>query len=139
MDRVGAPAHTWLLCLLYVCYLLNHTYNESIKDVPLNCLTGTTVDISPLLRFHFWQKVYYKREENTFPSESKEGVGHIVGISEHVGPMMTWKVLTIDTRKVLYRSQIRPFSTQDMNLRAGLIEGEDDPITKNKISKINKS
>jgi hypothetical protein len=139
MDRVGAPAHTWLLCLLYVCYLLNHTYNESIKDVLLNRLTGTTVDISPLLRFHFWQKVYYKREENTFPSESKEGVGHIFGISEHVGPMMTWKVLTIDTQKVLYRSQIRPFSTQDMNLRAGLIKGEDDPITKNKISKIIKS
>ena len=101
--------------------LLNHTYNESIKDVPLNRLTGTTVDISPLLRFHFWQKVYYKKEENTFPFESKEGVGHIVGISEHVGPMMTWKVLTIDTRKVLYRSQIRLFSAQDINLCAGLI------------------
>ena len=139
MDRVGAPAHTWLLCLMYVCYLLNHTYNDTIKDVPLNRLTGTTVDISPLLRFHFWQKVYYKAVENTFPSESKEGVGYIVGISEHVGPMMTWKILTNDTLKVLYRSQIRPFSTKDINLRASLIEGEDDPITKEKIAKIVKS
>ena len=43
---------------------------------------------------------------------------------------MTWKVLTIDTRKVLYWSQIRLFSTQDINLRAGLIEGEDDPLLK---------
>ena len=126
MDRVGAPAYTWLLCLTYVCYLLNHTYNETVKDVPLNRLTGTTVDISPLLRFHFWQKVYFKKEENTFPSESKEGVGHNVGISEHVGPMMTWKVFTPDTRKVLYRSQIRPYTKQDINLRAGLIEGEEE-------------
>ena len=130
MDRTGAPGFTWLLCLLYVCYLLNHTFNESIKDVPLNKLTGSTVDISPLLRFHFWQKVYYKQAENTFPSESKEGVGYIVGISEHVGPMMTWKVLNADTNKVLYRSQVRPFDSKDINLRAELFGGEDDPTTK---------
>ena len=130
MDRVGAPAYTWLLCILYVCYLLNHTYNDSIKAVPLNRLTGTTVDISPLLRFHFWQKVYYKQAENTFPSESKEGTGHIVGISEHVGPMMTWKVLNMETRKVLYRSQIRPYDPHAPNLRADLLEGENDPIPK---------
>ena len=53
MDRTGAPAFTWLLCLLYVCYLLNHTYNETVKDVPLNKLTGSTMDISPLLRVPF--------------------------------------------------------------------------------------
>jgi hypothetical protein len=110
-----------------VCYLLNHTFNETVKDVPLNKLTGSTVDISPLLRFHFWQKVYYKKAENTFPSESKEGVGYIVGISEHVGPMMTWKVLTSDTNKVLYRSQIRPYDSKDLNLRAELFGGEDSP------------
>ena len=34
MDRVGAPAHTWLLCLSYVCFLVNHTYNATINDVP---------------------------------------------------------------------------------------------------------
>ena len=61
MDRTNAPPHTWLLCLLYVCFLLNHTYCESIGDVPLNHLTGSTVDISPLLCFHFWEKVYYMR------------------------------------------------------------------------------
>ena len=24
MSRSGAPANSWLLCLIYVCYLLNH-------------------------------------------------------------------------------------------------------------------
>ena len=24
MNRSGAPANCWLLCLIYVCYLLNH-------------------------------------------------------------------------------------------------------------------
>jgi hypothetical protein len=62
----------------------------------------------------FAEKVYRKAEENTFPSESKAGVGHIVGISEHgVVPMMTWKVLTLDAQKVLYHSQIRRYSSQD--------------------------
>jgi hypothetical protein len=35
LDRTGAPASTWLLCLLYVCFLLNHTYCASINCVPL--------------------------------------------------------------------------------------------------------
>jgi hypothetical protein len=26
LDRTGAPAHLWLLCLQYVCYLINHMY-----------------------------------------------------------------------------------------------------------------
>ena len=102
MDRTGAPAHTRLLCLMYVCYLLNHTYNASINGVPLTHLTGVTVDISALLKFHFWQKVYYKAVDTGFPSESKEAMGYIVGISEHCGPTLTWKILTADTQKVIF-------------------------------------
>jgi hypothetical protein len=52
MDRTGAPSNTWLHCLVYVCYLLNHTYNVTSQGIPLQFLTGTTVDISPLLWFH---------------------------------------------------------------------------------------
>jgi hypothetical protein len=59
LDHTGAPAHVWLLCLQHVCYLLNHTYNNTINNVPLTRLTGTTIDISPLLCFHFWEPVYY--------------------------------------------------------------------------------
>jgi hypothetical protein len=70
LDRSGAAPETWLLCLQYVCYLLNHTYNMTTKGVPLTHLAGTTVDISPLLCFHFWQKVYYKVVDPTFPSDS---------------------------------------------------------------------
>jgi len=57
----------------------------SIGNVPFTALTGVTVDTSALLQFSFWQKVYYKRVDTGFPSESTEGVGHIVGISEHCG------------------------------------------------------
>ncbi len=130
MDRTGAPASTWLLCLAYVCFLLNHMWDDSIHGVPLTVLTGVTVDISVLLRFYFWQKVYYKKVDSGFPSESTEGLGHIVGISEHVGHALTWKILTSDTHKVIYRSQVRPVDATDANNRAKLLGGEEDP-TKN--------
>jgi len=47
LDCSGAPASTWLLCLLYVCFLLNHTFCAAINMVPLQHATGSTVDISP--------------------------------------------------------------------------------------------
>ena len=131
LDRSGAPPSTWLLCLEYVCFLLNHTYNSSIKNVPLTLLLGSTVDISVLLRFYFWQPVYYKQVEASFPSDSKEGLGHMVGISEHVGHALTYKVLTSDTQVIIHRSLLRPVSPADLNLRAGMFggEGKDDPDT----------
>jgi hypothetical protein len=60
LDRLGAPDYTWFLCLQYVCYLQNHAYNSTLKGVPLQLLSSITIDISPLLQSHFWQKVYYK-------------------------------------------------------------------------------
>ena len=136
LDRSGAPPATWLLCLKYVCYLLNHTYNMTTKGVPLTHLTGTTVDISPLLRFHFWEKVYYKAIDPAFPSDSPEAMGHIVGISEHCGHMMTWKILTCDTQQIIFRSLVRPFSAADPNLRADMLGGErEDPINDDPIIK----
>jgi hypothetical protein len=132
-DCTGAPAHVWLLCLQYVCYLLNHTYNSTINDVPLIRLTGPTVDISPLLRFHFWETVYYFKSETSLPSESKEGLGNIVGIFEHCGHALTYKVLTADTGHVIYSSLLRPMNTNDANLLASMFAGE--PDTHNEVVK----
>ena len=84
--------------MIYVCFILNRTANKSINYmVPLTVLTGSTIDISPLLRFTWWERVYYKRNNSSFPSESIELQGHFVGIAESVGHYMTFKVLTDDT------------------------------------------
>jgi hypothetical protein len=72
-------------------------YNMTIDAVPLTKLLGSTVYISPLLRFHFWECVYYNQSETSFPSDSKEGLGNIVGISEHCGDVLLYKVLTANT------------------------------------------
>ena len=125
LDRTGAPAYTWLLCLLYVCFILNHTYCKSIDGIPLQRLTGVTTDISPLLFLWWWAPVYYKIDETAFPSESREGRGRFVGLSENVGHAMTYKILTDDTRKVIFRSQIRLASDSVPNLRLDPLGGED--------------
>jgi len=127
MDRTGAPPYTWLLCLMYVAFLLNHTWSNNIQSIPLTALLGTTVDISILLRYHFWQKVYFKAIEPGFPSDSKERLGHIVGISEHVGHALTWKILDAETHKVIHRSLCRPAQPDALNLRIDQHGGEQSP------------
>jgi hypothetical protein len=71
-------------------------------------VSGSTTDVSALLRFYFWQPFYYKCSEASFPSDSKEALGHIVGISEHCGHALTYKILTSDSEHIIYRSLLRP-------------------------------
>jgi hypothetical protein len=112
------------LCLQYVCYLLNHAYNDTLKGVLLQLLSGITIDIIPPLQFHFWQKVYYKSADCGFLSDSVEIMGHVVGISEHYGHALTYKVLDASTLKVFHRSLLRPAKPDDPNLRAESLGGE---------------
>ena len=50
MNRSDAPANCWLLCLIYVCYLLNYIACTALGGkIPLLALTGTTPDISIIL------------------------------------------------------------------------------------------
>ena len=127
MDRSGCPPSCWLLCLQYVCTVLNCTVARSLNwRVPLTVLTGTLVDVSPLLRFHWYQPVFYTLEHSTFPSESKEALGYFVGLSPNCGHAMTFKVLTADTHHVIPRSLVRPADDPKRpNLRlTDLFDGE---------------
>ena len=121
MDRTGAPADTWFLCMSYVCFILNHTACKSLKwQIPLRVLTGITPDISPLLRFSFYQPVYYVENEPSFPSDTREKRGRFVGIAEHVGHVMTFRILTDDTRQIIDRSLVRPVTPEAPNQRADM-------------------
>ena len=120
LDRSGCPASCWLLALMYVCFILNLTACAAINyAIPLTVFTGTTYDISPLLQFHWWEPVYYNVDDTPFPSESEERRGHFVGIAEHVGHRLTYKILTDDTKKVIQRSVVRSAADPSTaNLRA---------------------
>ena len=131
MDRTGAPAKTWLLCLQYVCYLLNRLSSPTLANkTPLEAATGERPDISNLLMYTFYQPVYYKAHDDSFPSKSQEKKGYWVGISEHCGDTMTYLILTEDTSTIMPRSELRPVTDKAPNLRADpdIGERESKPI-----------
>ena len=122
LNSTGAPAYCWLLCMEYVCFIHNRLAMENLAwRTPFECLTGPTLDISMIIRFRFWDKIYAKRDESRggkeFPSSSNEIACRFVGFSESVGHPMTYKILTLDTKQILYRSRIR-LSDAEPNLRA---------------------
>ena len=127
LSHTGAPPNTWLLCLLYVCFLLNRLACQSLQwQTPLEALEGSTPDISPLLHFSFWDPVYYKLDNSDFPPGSTEGSGHWVGIAENVGHAMTYQIPTDDTKKVIYRSNVcSALTKEDRNKHVDILGGEE--------------
>ena len=100
--------------MTYICFVLNHAYNETIKNAPINAATGSTCNTSPLLRFHFWQPVYFNAEYAGFSSISAETKGRFVGISENVGHGMTFKIFNPSTNKVMHRSNVQAADEPDV-------------------------
>ena len=136
--RSGAPANCWLLCLIYVCYLLNHIACTALDGkIPLLAFTGITPDISIILLFTFYQPVFYATYDQHFPSESEERAGYWVGFGEHCGDAMTHKILDQDTQKIIYRSAVRPKKSSTPNHRlaphGGEVSASSDP-SEDKIS-----
>ena len=116
MKRSGAPANCWLLCLIYLCCLLNHIACTALDGkIPLLALADITPDISIILLFTFYQPVFYATYDQHFPSESEERAGYWVGFGEHCGDAMTHKNLDHDTQKITYRSAVRPKKSSTPN------------------------
>ena len=132
MNLTEAPAHCWLLCMLYVCHLLNATASPALGGLaPLQALTGQVPDISHFLHFSFWEPIYYKVDESEhdhrFPSQSNEKRGHWVGFAENEGDQLTWKILTDDTNTIIIRSAVRSATKTSPNLRLDPPQGENQP------------
>jgi hypothetical protein len=137
LNCTGAPACAWLLALLYICYLLNHMASETLNwQTPLYTLTGTTTDISAVLYFQFWEPVYYatgdlmKYEGKPgVPSDTAKAKGRFVGVGESVGDVLTYKVLTDDTNKIIFRSYVRTaLNEKECNCCFDPTGGEPKPI-----------
>ena len=141
LNRTGAPAHTWLLCMQYICTLLNHLSTKSLDwRTPMQVLTGETSDISIFLLFHFWEEVYYTKVSSNFPSSSTEEKGNFVGFADTVGDAMTFKILSQDTLKIIYRSNVRTAEDKTKpNLRLNNNDGNDIIYIKSKDDNTNNS
>ena len=64
--------------------------------------------------FCFWEPVYFATGDllkydgkPAFPSETNEAKGYFVDFGESVGDVLTYTILTEDTKKIIYRSYVR--------------------------------
>ena len=99
MNLTGAPAHCWLLCMLYVCNLLNATASPALGGfTPLQALTGQVPDIRHFLHFYSgnlsitkWMKVNLTTD---FPPNlmRREAIGLA---------LLTTRVITLPGRSLL--------------------------------------
>ena len=103
MNRTGAPADCWLLCMIHASYILNHLSCEALAgNVPLGMLYGASPDISIILLYTFYQPVFYATHNQSYPSVSEERAARWVGFGEHVGDAFTDIHLDDDTMKMIY-------------------------------------
>ena len=118
MNRTGAPADCWLLCMIHASYILNHLSCEALAgNVPLGMLYGISPDISIILQYTFYQPVFYATHKQSYSSVSEERAACWVGLGEHVGDALTHKLLDDDTKKIHYRSAVTPSDSAHPNKR----------------------
>jgi hypothetical protein len=119
MDRTGTPATYWLLCAEYAVYILNRLSSPTLNQkTPLEVATGQQPDISAILAFHWYQPVYFCSTKPTYPSQTQERSGRIVGIATHQGDALTFLIMDKITHRVVPRSELRPYDPLLPNLRA---------------------
>ena len=129
MNTSGCPACCWLLCLQYICDVLNHLASPTLQGIcPVQALQGTTPDVSFLLHFSFYEPVYYKIDSSEpdlkFPSFPCETKGCWVGFADNQGDSFTWRILTEDTQKIIIRSGVRSALRTTTNQRLASPSGE---------------
>ena len=108
LDRTDAPASAWFFAAEYLASIWNRTWHPAIKMTPHQARHGVPPDISPYLQFSFWEPVLHLDHESTFP-HTKERSGRWVGVSHHVGDIMTYKIIDDQSKHLLHGSVVRPF------------------------------
>ena len=104
----------------HITRTLNDITNKSIDwKTPLLILTGSKPDITFIIIYNFWEKVYYNHVNSEFPSDSTKKLGRFVGASDTVGHALTYKILS-NENKIIFRSRIR--STENTNIQNKILE-----------------
>ena len=128
-NTSGCPACCWLLCLHYICGVLNHLASPTLQGIcPVQALEGTTPDISFMFHYSFYEPVYYRIDSSEpdlhFPSSSNDKKGYWVGFADNQGDILTWRILTEDTQKIIIRSGIQSALRTTTNQRLASPSGE---------------
>ena len=90
---------------------------------------GCTPDISALLCFHFYEKIFYLDFDEKFPS-STEKAGYILGVSMNVGDALTLKILNDDHETTIHRSVVRSAKPRSLANQRILFDANLDPAAR---------
>jgi hypothetical protein len=116
--------------MIYIALVNNWTADELLGWItPWQKRHGITPDISALLCFFFFEKVYYLDCDEKFPS-SKEKAGYFVGISMNVGDALTFEILTDDKETVISRSVVRSVTPRSVSNQRVLFDPNLDPTVR---------
>ena len=115
-EQNWCPSLLLALCMIHVSYILNHLSCEALAGhVPLGMFYGVSQDINIILLYTFYQPVFYATHNQFYPSVSEERAAQWVVFGEHFGDTLTHKFLDDDTKKLLYRSPVRPSDSAHPN------------------------
>jgi hypothetical protein len=68
MIDTGCDPKSWYRAMCHVADVHNNTANQKLNyRTPLEVRDGETPDISGLLEFKFWEKVYFHNPTHDFP------------------------------------------------------------------------
>ena len=96
------------VALEHAAYVWNRSSSDRNQQrTPLEVQSGDTPDISALLMYAFYEKVYYYDPQQRFPN-TKEATGWFVGVAENIGDALCYKILAEDNKTILHRSVVRP-------------------------------
>ena len=114
LDRSGSPPLLWLLCVHHIVYLLNRLSTEGfqfsgkhrLRQPPFN--NWTFLPFWLFIGMHLFTLNIISLTSSTpsYPSESQERLGRIVGIAKHKGDCLTFLVLDSVTSQVVARSEL---------------------------------
>ena len=67
-------------------------------------------------------------DTHKFLSDTCEGIGHFVGIANHIGDVLTYYVLQDSTQKVIAHSMVCPLDMNNPNLRVYVPSDEGEGV-----------
>ena len=106
MNRTGADPKAWPWAHKYIADINNRCATPIHGwKTPISVRHGYTPDISAFLQFQFWERVYFKVDEQH--PNSKEAAGYWMGVSDTVGDALTYHIWSDKTKKVIQRSAVR--------------------------------
>ena len=112
MTNKPVPKRLWDYGTVWICEVMSLTANSNFAlegQTPLEQLTGETPDISEYLDFGFYDWIWYK--DNAGVGDNM--FGRWLGISHRIGNMMSYWILTTNSR-VISRTTVQRVTNLEM-------------------------